>query len=92
MTLRAVMLLNEPNNLSHWDFALDPDWSIFAAMCRWAAGAIRATAPHLKLVMGTSMGCMHSWVWGYTYPTFVDGLVPLACAPSPCVASGGVPR
>ena len=37
---------------------------------------------HLRLVMGTSMGCMHAWVWGYTYPTFVDGLVPLACAPT----------
>lgn len=37
---------------------------------------------HLRLVMGTSMGCMHAWVWGYTYPGFVDGLVPLACAPT----------
>lgn len=38
---------------------------------------------HLRFVMGTSMGCMHAWVWGYTYPEFVDGLVPLACAPAP---------
>ncbi len=37
---------------------------------------------HLRLVMGTSMGCMHSWVWGYTYPDFMDGLVPLACVPA----------
>jgi homoserine O-acetyltransferase len=37
---------------------------------------------HLRLVMGTSMGCMHAWVWGYTHPSFVDGLVPLACAPA----------
>lgn len=37
---------------------------------------------HLRLVMGTSMGCMHAWVWGYTFPDFVDGLVPLACAPT----------
>ena len=37
---------------------------------------------HLRLVMGTSMGCMHSWIWGYTYPDFIDGLVPLACAPT----------
>ena len=36
---------------------------------------------HLHLVMGTSMGCMHAWVWGERYPAFVDGLVPLACAP-----------
>lgn len=37
---------------------------------------------HLRLAMGTSMGCMHAWVWGETYPDFVDGLVPLACAPT----------
>lgn len=37
---------------------------------------------HLKLVMGTSMGCMHAWMWGERYPDFVDGLVPLACAPT----------
>ena len=37
---------------------------------------------HLRLVMGTSMGCMHAWVWGYVYPTFADGLVPLACVPA----------
>src|SRR5579863_983295 len=34
---------------------------------------------HLLIVMGTSMGCMHSWVWGETYPDFMDALVPLAC-------------
>lgn len=37
---------------------------------------------HLRLVMGTSMGCMHSWMWGEQYPTFMDGLMPLACAPT----------
>lgn len=37
---------------------------------------------HLRLVMGTSMGCMHAWVWGERYPEFADGLVPLACAPT----------
>lgn len=37
---------------------------------------------HLRLVMGTSMGCMHAWIWGYQYPDFADGLVPLACAPT----------
>ena len=36
---------------------------------------------HLRLVMGTSMGCMHSWVWGETYPDFMDVLMPLACLP-----------
>ncbi len=37
---------------------------------------------HLRLVMGTSMGCMHSWVWAETYPDFMDGVMPLACQPA----------
>jgi len=37
---------------------------------------------HLRLVMGTSMGCMHSWLWAERYPDFMDGAVPLACAPT----------
>lgn len=36
---------------------------------------------HLRLVMGTSMGAMHTWVWGYTYPDFMDALMPLASNP-----------
>jgi len=38
---------------------------------------------HLRLVMGTSMGCMHSWMWGETYPDQMDALMPLACLPVP---------
>ncbi len=37
---------------------------------------------HLRLVMGTSMGGMHTWMWGYMYPSMVDGLVPLASVPA----------
>jgi homoserine O-acetyltransferase/O-succinyltransferase len=36
---------------------------------------------HLRLVMGTSMGAMHTWMWGYMFPDFADGLVPLASNP-----------
>ena len=36
---------------------------------------------HLRLVMGTSMGGMQTWVWGYTYPKFMDALMPLASLP-----------
>jgi homoserine O-acetyltransferase len=36
---------------------------------------------HLRLVMGTSMGCMHTWMWGESHPDFVDALMPLACLP-----------
>jgi homoserine O-acetyltransferase len=35
----------------------------------------------LRLVMGTSMGAMHTWMWGYMFPEFADGLVPLASNP-----------
>ena len=38
---------------------------------------------HLRLVIGTSMGCMHDFVWGETYPDFMDALMPLACLPIP---------
>src|SRR5678815_972251 len=38
---------------------------------------------HLRLVMGTSMGGMHTWLWGETYPDFMDALMPLASLPVP---------
>ncbi|HEV3386457.1 MAG TPA: alpha/beta fold hydrolase [Gemmata sp.] len=37
---------------------------------------------HLRLVMGTSMGGMHTWLWGQTYPDFMDALLPLASLPT----------
>jgi len=37
---------------------------------------------HLRLVGGTSMGCMHSWVWLEMYPDFMDAALPLACLPT----------
>ncbi|MBV9859179.1 MAG: beta-xylosidase [Alphaproteobacteria bacterium] len=50
--IEAVMLWNEPNNKSHWDLELDPDWSRFARMTRLAAEAIAAEAPGLPRVLG----------------------------------------
>jgi homoserine O-acetyltransferase len=38
---------------------------------------------HLRLILGTSMGCMHSWMWGEAYPDQMDALMPLACLPVP---------
>src|SRR5260370_15407448 len=35
----------------------------------------------VSLILGTSMGCMHSFVWGETYPDLMDELMPLACQP-----------
>ncbi|HWX20216.1 MAG TPA: alpha/beta fold hydrolase [Candidatus Binatia bacterium] len=37
---------------------------------------------HLRLVMGTSMGGMHTWLWGETHPDFMDALLPLASFPT----------
>jgi homoserine O-acetyltransferase len=37
---------------------------------------------HLRLVMGTSMGGMHTWLWGERYPDFMDALMPLARLPT----------
>ncbi len=38
---------------------------------------------HLRLLMGTSMGGMHTWLWGEMYPDFMDALMPLASLPGP---------
>ncbi|HWI76387.1 MAG TPA: alpha/beta fold hydrolase [Sphingomicrobium sp.] len=35
----------------------------------------------MRLIMGTSMGCMHSFMWGEMYPDFARALMPLACEP-----------
>jgi beta-xylosidase len=46
------MIWNEPNNKSHWDPALDPDWSIFADTVKRAGAAIHAMNPKVKRVLG----------------------------------------
>jgi homoserine O-acetyltransferase len=38
---------------------------------------------HLRLVMGTSMGCMHAWLWAEKWPGAMDAVMPLACLPDP---------
>lgn len=38
---------------------------------------------HLRLILGTSMGGMHAWVWATRHPEFVDALMPIACQPAP---------
>ena len=48
----SVMFWNEPNNKSHWDFEVDPDWKMFAAMVKLAAEAVRSEKPELLRVLG----------------------------------------
>ncbi len=50
--VEAVMLWNEPNNLSHWDFKIDPEWKAFAEMAIAAAKAVRRENPELPIVLG----------------------------------------
>jgi beta-xylosidase len=48
----SVMFWNEPNNKSHWDFEVDPDWSLFAQMVNLASDAVAAENPRLTKVLG----------------------------------------
>lgn len=50
--LDSVMFWNEPNNLSHWDFEMDPDWQQFSQMVRWAGDNVKQVRPDLVRVMG----------------------------------------
>jgi beta-xylosidase len=50
--IEAVMLWNEPNNLSHWDRSLDPDWGLFTEMIGLAGERLGRVAPGLTRVLG----------------------------------------
>jgi beta-xylosidase len=50
--IEAIMLWNEPNNRSHWDFDLDPHWEKFAEMVILSAQAVRRVNSQLKIVLG----------------------------------------
>ena len=47
---------------------------------------------HLRLVLGTSMGGMHAWLWGEMYPDFMDALMPMACLPAPIAGRNRMQR
>ncbi len=50
--IEAVKFWNEPNNKSHWDLALDPEWALYGAMTRLASAAVRAENAPLAQVLG----------------------------------------
>ena len=50
--IEAVMFWNEPNNKSHWDFEIDPDWTMFASMVKLASAGVRAENSRLLQVLG----------------------------------------
>jgi beta-xylosidase len=55
--VEAFMLWNEPNNLSHWNFHLDPEWRRFAEMAIKASAAIRSVNPAIPVVLGGVSSC-----------------------------------
>ncbi len=55
--VEAIVLWNEPNNLSHWNFHLDPEWKRFAEMVRLASAAIRSVNPDIPIVLGGVSSC-----------------------------------
>ena len=58
----SVMFWNEPNNKSHWDFEVDPDWSRFGEMVKGAARAVEAENPALTRVLGGMSPIDPQWV------------------------------
>ena len=55
--LEAIVLWNEPNNLSHWNFHLDPEWRTFSEMVKIASAAIREANPEVPIVLGGISAC-----------------------------------
>jgi beta-xylosidase len=55
--VEAIVLWNEPNNLSHWNFHLDPEWRRFADLVTQASIAIRRINPELPIVLGGVSSC-----------------------------------
>jgi beta-xylosidase len=50
--IEAAMIWNEPNNKSHWDLELDPDWSLYAEMVKCAGEAVKKANPGVLRVLG----------------------------------------
>jgi homoserine O-acetyltransferase/O-succinyltransferase len=81
---------SKPSNSLHAHFPHYDYDDMVAAQHALVADGLKLN--HLFIVMGTSMGCMHSWVWGETYPDFVDALVPLACETVPIAGRNRIMR
>lgn len=50
--IEAIQFWNEPNNLSHWDYTLDPEWTTFSQMVLYASAEVRREAPGVTQVLG----------------------------------------
>jgi homoserine O-acetyltransferase/O-succinyltransferase len=71
---------SKPSDGLHGHFPAYRYQDMIAAQYRLVTEGLKVN--HLRLVMGTSMGGMHTWLWGQTYPDFMDALLPLASLPT----------
>jgi homoserine O-acetyltransferase len=70
----------KPSDALHGKFPKYGYHDMLAAQHRLVSDGLKIN--HLRLVMGTSMGGMHTWLWGQKYPDFTDALLPLASLPA----------
>ncbi|HEX8447196.1 MAG TPA: beta-xylosidase, partial [Sphingomonas sp.] len=60
--IEAAMIWNEPNNKSHWDVEVDPDWSRYAECVIRAGAAIASINPAITRVLGGMSPIDAGWV------------------------------
>lgn len=71
---------SKPSDGLHAKFPRYDYYDMIAAQHRLLTEVLKID--HLRLMTGTSMGGMHTWLWGQEYPDFMDALVPLASLPT----------
>jgi len=71
---------SKPSDGLHARFPTYGYRDMVTAQQRMLTEALNVT--HLRVIVGTSMGCMHAFTWGWMYPGFADALAPMACAPT----------
>jgi len=71
---------SKPSNGQHARFPKYGYEDMISAQHRLLTEALKIN--HLRLVLGTSMGGMHAWLWGQRYPEFMDAIMPLASLPT----------
>jgi beta-xylosidase len=76
--VEAAMIWNEPNNLSHWDFEIDRDWSMFATLVKAASAAIVAERPQLTRVLGGVSPIDPAFIANMKHQTVLDSVSAVA--------------
>src|SRR5215212_985217 len=72
--IEAVMFWNEPNNKSHWDFEIDPQWATYAEMVKLTASAVQNENPRLTRVLGGISPIDPSFIENMQERGVLDGL------------------